>query len=92
MGSGIENTNISYILPFAKCDLKLTSQQQGFLSAISYLGIVFSSHIWGFLADTWGRKKVLRVAAMGAFIFSFASAFAINTITLIILRFFAGAL
>lgn len=53
LGSAIENTNISYILPYAKCDLELTTQQQGLLSAISYLGIVFTSHLWGFLADTW---------------------------------------
>lgn len=52
-GSAIENTNISYILPYAKCDLKLTTGEQGVLSAISYLGIVFTSHLWGFLSDTW---------------------------------------
>lgn len=57
LGSAIENTNISYILPYAKCDLELTTQQQGLLSAISYLGIVFTSHLWGFLADTWGYKS-----------------------------------
>lgn len=92
LGSAIENTNISYILPYAKCDLKLTTQEQGLLSAISYLGIVFTSHLWGFLADTWGRQKVLRVAAIGGFIFSFSSAFATDTISMILLRFLAGAL
>lgn len=91
LGSSIENTNISYILPYAKCDLEPTAGEQGLLSAISYLGIVFTSHCWGFLADTWGRQKVLRVAATGAFIFSFSSAFAINTISMIVLRFLAGA-
>lgn len=91
LGSSLENTNISFILPYAKCDLKLSTEEQGFLSAISYLGIVFTSHFWGFLADTWGRQKVLRIAAIGAFIFSFSSAFATNTILLILLRFLAGA-
>lgn len=92
LGSAIENTNISYILPYAKCDLELTTGEQGLLSAISYLGIVCTSHLWGFLADTWGRQKVLRVAAIGGFVFSFTSAFALNTISMIILRFCAGAL
>lgn len=92
LGSAIENTCISYIMPYAKCDLNLTTSEQGLLSAVSYLGIVFTSHIWGFLADTWGRQKVLRVAATGAFIFSFSSAFAVNTLSMILLRFTAGAL
>lgn len=92
LGSSVENTNVSYILPYAKCDLELTIREQGVLSGISYFGIVFSSHLWGFLADTWGRKKVLRLAAVGAFIFSFSSAFAVNKYMLIILRFLAGAL
>lgn len=92
LGSAIENTNISYVLPYAKCDLELSIRKQGVLSGISYFGIVVSSHLWGFLADTWGRKKVLRLAATGAFIFSFLSAFAANKYILILLRFLAGAL
>ncbi|XP_055295579.1 synaptic vesicle glycoprotein 2C-like [Sitodiplosis mosellana] len=91
LGSTIENTNISYILPYAKCDLNLSTEEQGLLSGISYLGIVFTSHAWGFLADTWGRQKVLHASAVGAFICSFLSAFAMDTITLIVLRFLAGA-
>lgn len=92
LGSGIENTNISYILPYAKCDLELTAREQGLLSAISYLGIVFTSYFWGFLSDVGGRQKVLRIAATGGFIFSFLSVFAVNTISMILLRFLAGAL
>lgn len=92
LGSGIENTNVSYVLPYAKCDLQLTTKEQGVLTGISYFGIVFSSHLWGFLADTWGRRNVLRLAAAGGFIFSFLSVFSMNTISIILLRFFAGAL
>ena len=83
---------MSYITPYAKCDLNLTTKEQGLLSAISYFGNVCTSHLWGFLADTWGRKKVLRVAAAGGFGFSLLSMFAVNTISMIILRFLAGAL
>lgn len=90
LGSTIENANISYILPYAKCDLQLSIREQGLLSGISYFGIVFASHLWGFFADTWGRKNVLRVAAAGAFICSFLSAFAVNMISMILLRFLAG--
>lgn len=78
-------------MPYVKCDLELSIREQGVLSGITYLGIVFSSHFWGFLADTYGRKKVLRLAAAAAFIVSFSSAFAVNTISMILLRFLAGA-
>lgn len=92
LGATIENESISYILPHAKCDLELTTQEQGLLSAISFAGVVFTSHLWGFLADTWGRQKVLRAAAIGGFVCSFLSAFAFNTISMAILRFLAGTL
>lgn len=92
MGAAVENVNISYISPYAKCDLKLTIAQQGVLSSVSFLGIVSTSYFWGFLADTWGRQKVLSVAAFGGFFFSLLSAFATNTEAVISLRFLAGAM
>lgn len=92
LGNTTENINISYIMPYIKCDLKLTTEEQGLLSAISYLGIVCTSHFWGLLADTWGRQKVLQASAIGGFIFAFLSAFATNFISMILLRFATGAL
>lgn len=91
MGSTLENVNISLVFPYVKCDLNLTTTEQGILGSISFLGIVITSYFWGFLADTWGRQKVIRIGAFGGFIFSFISAFSINTPILIICRFFAGA-
>lgn len=92
MGSALENVNISYIMPNAKCDLNLTISQQGILSSVSFLGIVSTSYFWGFLADTWGRKNVLSTAAFGGFFFSIVSAFSTDFYTLALLRFLAGAM
>lgn len=92
MGAAVENVNISYITPYAKCDLKLTIGQQGVLASVSFLGIVSTSYFWGFLADTWGRQKVLTVAAFGGFFFSCISSFATNTYAVISLRFVSGAM
>lgn len=92
LGSTIESVNLSFILPYAKCDLRFTIREQGLLSGISFLGFAVTPHLWGFLADTWGRKKVLQVVATVGFIFSFLSAFAANTISMIVGRFVAGAL
>lgn len=91
MGAGLENVNISYILSYAKCDLKLSIGEQGVLTSVSFLGIVSTSYFWGFLADVWGRQKVLSVAALTGFCFSFTSAFATNTSVLIALRFLSGS-
>lgn len=92
LGSSTEMVSVSYVLPYAKCDLELSLKEQGILSGISYFGIVFSSHLWGFLADTWGRKNVMRVAAIGGFVLSLSSVFAPHKYVLILCRFLAGAL
>lgn len=91
MGSALENLNVSFILPYAKCDLNFTTSQQGFLASVSFLGIVSTSHIWGFLTDTLGRQKIISIAAFGGFFFSFASAFSPNFYTLAVFRFLTGA-
>lgn len=92
MGATLENINFSYILPYAKCDMKLSIAEQGALASVSFLGIVSTSYFWGFLLDTWGRQKVLCVAAWLGFVCSFISSFSTNTIVFIGLRFLAGAL
>lgn len=58
LGSGIENTNISYILPYAKCDLSLTNGEQGLLCAMSYAE-TFLRHILG---DFWPTPGVERMS------------------------------
>lgn len=51
MGAALENINLSYVLPYAKYDLKLSIAEQGALTSVSFLGIVSTSYFWGFLAD-----------------------------------------
>lgn len=92
MGSTIENISIAFVLPYAKCDLEMTTTEQGLISSVAFLGIVISSHFWGFLADTWGRKKTIRLAAICSLISALLSAFAVNATLMILLRFFVGIL
>lgn len=92
MGAQIENISVAFMLPYANCDLNMTTTEQGLVSSIAFLGIVLSSHFWGFLADTWGRKKVIHLCAICAFISAFSSAFTINAATLILFRFIVGIL
>lgn len=92
MGAIMENISVSYVLPYAKCDLQLTLTEQGLVNSVSFLGFVLSSHFWGFMADTWGRQKVIRTALILGFVSSFVSAFSIDTNMLLITRLCTGLL
>lgn len=86
-----ETLPISFILPVI-CELNLTSSEKGLLSAISIFGIITSSHLWGFLADTKGRRRIIIPTLFLSFTCTVLSSFASNFTGLIILRFFTGFL
>lgn len=81
---------IGFVLPYAKCDLHMTPYEQGILNSAGYCGIILSSHFWGFMSDTWGRRKVMRVSVITAFIFSILSSIAYSVWIMIGLRFAVG--
>ena len=88
----LETLGISFILPIAECDLKLTTKNKGLLSAVSFIGIIASSHLWGFLADTRGRRKIIMPTLFVAFAISIASSFVKSFWILTLLRFLNGVL
>ena len=88
----IENQNMSYVVPAAKCELNISNTQQGFLNSVSFFGVVLGAHFWGFMADTWGRKKVLQVCLFMATSLSLVSSLSISTYMLMSLRFMVGLL
>ncbi|XP_077296989.1 putative niacin/nicotinamide transporter NiaP [Arctopsyche grandis] len=87
LGMILETLGFSYVIPVCQCDLELTLTQKGWLAAIPFIGIIITSHAWGYLADTRGRKKML-VFSMGFGSFcSILSSFAPDLITFAGLRF-----
>ncbi|XP_037805450.1 synaptic vesicle glycoprotein 2B-like [Lucilia sericata] len=88
----LESVGISFALPVIACDLDLTYREQGILGAVCFLGIIFSSHLWGFLADTKGRKETMRPALLLAFLVTLISSFSFNFIMIAVLRFINGIL
>lgn len=86
----LETLGISFILPVAECDLKLSTKDKGLLSAIAFAGIIASSHLWGFLADTKGRRKVIMPTLFISFAFTVASSFVKSFWVFTLLRFFSG--
>lgn len=93
MGCGFfELTSVNFILPLAECDLEMSSTDKGILSAIGYVGVILSSHLWGFLADTRGRRSMLIPSLLMAFVATVLSSLANSFWLLVFLRFINGFL
>jgi MFS family permease len=88
----VELTSVNFILPVAECDLNLSTSDKGILSAIGYVGVILSSHLWGFLSDTKGRRKTLIVSLLIAFAATVVASFVNNFLLLVLLRFVNGFL
>lgn len=88
----METVSINYILPVAQCDLQMTNQNKSLLSAIGFIGIIVSSHLWGFLADTRGRKVVISWSLLVGFVLTVISSFTQSYWLLVVLRFLNGFL
>ncbi len=75
----IEVLAISFILPPATCDLGLSNEDKGLVSAIIFAGMMFGGYLWGTLADIHGRRAVLlwslTVNALGGLCSSVAQKF-----------------
>lgn len=88
----MESVSINIILPLAQCDLELQPMHKGCLSGITKVGVLTSSFVWGYLADTKGRKFVMAGPMLIAASFSVLSVFAPNFWVLLLLRLLNGIL
>lgn len=88
----LETSAVAFYMPVAHCDLQLNNSRKGLLSAIGYVGMIVSSHLWGFLADTKGRKRVIKPTLCFGFVVTVISSFATNYWIILFLRFINGIL
>ncbi|XP_017292502.1 synaptic vesicle glycoprotein 2B [Kryptolebias marmoratus] len=58
----VEILCVSFLLPTARCDLRLSSSDMGLLTASIFLGMMVGGYMWGYLADLRGRRRVLVVS------------------------------
>lgn len=91
MGMGFEIFSVSYLVPASVCELHTTNVQQGLIASVPLVGIIATSHIWGYLADTRGRRKILVISMTMAFLFGSLAAFSPNWIVLCILKLISSA-
>lgn len=85
-----ETVGMSIISLSSICDLETDTQKRAILSATGFIGIFLSSHMWGYLADTTGRRNVMMISVFISNVFSLLSMFASNYWIFIVLRFFSG--
>lgn len=87
-----ETMGISFIIPAAHCDLKMSTSDKGILSGSTFAGFIVSSMVWGYLADTRGRRLVMLHALVYATLSTVAAMFAPSFVIFTICRFFTGVL
>lgn len=87
-----ETMGISFIIPAAHCDLQLSSSDKGILSGATFAGIMISSMMWGYLADTRGRRLIMLHALVYSTLSTIAAIFSKSFIMFAICRFFTGFL
>lgn len=86
-----EAMGVGYYLPVAECDLNIANKKDyGIINGMSFAGIILSYHLWGFLADTRGRRKILIISMLISFFFTVLSSFSISFWMLAVLRFCNG--
>uniref|UniRef100_A0A8D8DEF6 Synaptic vesicle 2-related protein n=1 Tax=Culex pipiens TaxID=7175 RepID=A0A8D8DEF6_CULPI len=85
-----ETMGISILIPAAHCDLHLSATDKGMLTGVSFAGIILTSHLWGYLADTKGRKNVIILSLALTTVCSLASSLASDFATIVVLRLLVG--
>ena len=86
----VEILAISFLLPSAECDLALTPERKGWLSAILFVGMMIGGYVWGSLGDTLGRKRVLVNAMLVNTAAGFLSSFSQDFYFFMLFRFISG--
>lgn len=83
--------SMSFILPSAQCDLKLDTKTKGWLNSIIFIGMMAGAYVWGSVADSVGRKRVLIVSSFMNALCIVASSFSQTYELFMVFRFLNGA-
>lgn len=90
IGTVFETTTMSYVLPSAECDLRLSLVDKGTLNAVTYVGMIASAFFWGFLSDTYGRKRLLVYGFLLDATFNVLCATSQSVVAIMIFKFMGG--
>ncbi|CAH2247514.1 synaptic vesicle glycoprotein 2B-like [Pararge aegeria] len=62
--TGVQNCVMSYVLPAARCELKLSTYQAGLINMAFMSGGVASAFFWGIVGDVLGRRNILSMTLL----------------------------
>ncbi|XP_063216929.1 synaptic vesicle glycoprotein 2B-like isoform X2 [Bacillus rossius redtenbacheri] len=82
--------NTSYVMPSVGCEILMTSNEKGLLNSMVFIGMICSSHLWGFLADTRGRKPIILAGFLMDTVCTISSSFTNSYWLYLLLRFLNG--
>lgn len=85
-----EGLVMSFVQQAARCEFPISREEQALINGVGFMGVIISCHFWGFLSDTWGRRKVLLTALATTFLWSVLSSFSVNSVMLMLTRFCVG--
>ncbi|XP_032598655.1 putative transporter svop-1 isoform X3 [Drosophila grimshawi] len=92
--SGLYTTNevmgISSMLVSIGCDFSMTKNDLSLMASAAFLGLVVSSHYWGYQADSTGRRKIMLYSLSLTMTSSIISLSMPNFYMMLIWRFITG--
>lgn len=92
-GAGLDGFDlgiISVVILHINRDLGLSPAMEGLVGAASLLGIFFGAPLFGFLTDTFGRRRMFLVDIIAFIIFGIGQALVTGGVSLAIMRFLLG--
>ncbi|CAH1398429.1 unnamed protein product [Nezara viridula] len=81
---------MAFIIPTAGCEMKLSDATKGIMASMSFTGMLFSAQLFGFLADTFGRKRVMIWSQCGTLVIVVLWSLAPNPMALGVVLFMNG--
>ncbi|CAG9580236.1 unnamed protein product [Danaus chrysippus] len=82
----------SYIFTRAQCDMELRLHDLGTVTAMSYIGMISSAMVWGYVSDTLGRRSILVWGCLSSGLVEVVAAVSQSFTMLLIMRFASGFL
>lgn len=83
---------MTFIMAAAQCDLGMSTSDKGLFASVTFIGVMVPAFMWGYLSDTFGRRRIMMLSLGCSIIAAFLSSLAPDFLTFLIIRFFVGFL
>ncbi|CAH3108089.1 unnamed protein product [Pocillopora meandrina] len=90
IADALEMMLLSILGPTIRCIWHLPAWKEAMVTTVVFVGMMFGSSFWGWLADRYGRKTVIVICATWIFYFGFISSFSPHYYWIIALRCLVG--